>query len=184
MKLLLRFAVVLVVLAACFFGGATLLPKQMEVRQTIVIDATPEHVFPYLNNTTDWKRWCAWNTTNDPSLIYLYGGPMSGAGARQNWNGDKFGNWHMLFTQSTAPDSLNYELKQEGQTIKSTGSVVLKETEKGTIITWRQTTPLEDSPLALYKGAWQNYKTEQEIHESLTNLQTLMTDNKQNTAKK
>jgi hypothetical protein len=184
MKLLLRFAVVLVVLAAVFFGGATLLPDQIEVKQTIVVKATPDQIFPYLNNTSNWKRWSAWNITNDPSLIYLYGGPVSGAGARQNWNGDKVGNWHMLFTQSTAPDSLNYELKQEGQTIKSTGSFVLQKTEDGTLVTWIQRTPLEDNAVALYRGAWQNYKTEKEILESLTNLQSLVTDTQLNTAKK
>ncbi|WP_162426478.1 SRPBCC family protein [Pontibacter pudoricolor] len=184
MKLLLRFAVMLMVLAAIIFGGATLLPDQIEVKQTIVINATPDQVFPYLNNTSNWKRWSAWNMTNDPSLIYLYGGPVSGAGARQNWNGDKVGNWHMLFTQSTAPDSLTYELKQEGQTIKSIGSFVLQKTDAGTMVTWSQTTPLEDNPLALYKGAWQNYRTEQQILESLANLKSLVTDTQLNTAKK
>ena len=64
------------------------------------------------------------------------------------------------------------------------GSLVLQETDKVTLITWQQTTPLEYSPLALYKGAWQHYKTEQELQESLANLQILITDSKQNTAKK
>lgn len=184
MKLLYAMAVALVVLAAGLFGYATLLPRQAFVKQTILVNASPDQVFPYINNPTNWKQWCAWNKKHDPSLIYMYGGPVSGVGARQNWNGDKTGNWHMVFTESTENDRLAYELKQAGQTAKTTGSFTLEESENGTLVTWQQTTPLEDNILDLYKGAYHNYKTEEQILEGLTNLQALIQDTRNTTAKK
>lgn len=184
MKLLIRISVALAMLLAGFFGISMLLPKQGIIKQSILIAASPEQVFPLLNSPADWKRWSAWSKTYDPTLIYMYGGPLSGEGARQNWSGDKTGNWQMVFTGSTAPDSLAYELKQVGQTIKTTGCFTLHKTENGTLVTWQQTTPIQDNAMALYKGAWQNYKTEQEILLGLNNLQKLISDTKQNTAKK
>ena len=184
MKLLYGITAALVVLAAGLFGFSYFLPKQAVVKQTMLVNASPNQVFPFINNTTNWKRWCAWNKNYDSSLIYMYGGPVSGVGARQNWNGDKTGNWHMVFTVSAVNDSLTYELRQDGQPAKSNGSFTLEKTEKGTLVTWQQTTPLEDNLLDLYKGAYQNYKTEKQIQEGLANLQALILDTKNNTAKK
>ncbi|HEY4651870.1 MAG TPA: SRPBCC family protein [Pontibacter sp.] len=185
MKLLLKICLALAVVAALgLVGFSYFLPRQVVVRQSIRINASPDKVFPYINNPADWKRWSAWNKTYDPTLIYMYGGPLSGEGARQSWSGDKTGNWQMVFTQSTAPDSLSYELKQPGQTIVTKGTFTLEKTATGTQLTWQQLTPVEDNLLALYKGAWQHYKTEQQVQQGLQNLSTLLHDTSQTTAKK
>lgn len=184
MKLLLRLSVVLVVLAAGLFWFSSTLPKEIKVRQSIVIKAKPEQIFPYLNNPTDWKDWTVWNKTYDPSLIYMYGGQHRGVGARQSWSGDITGNWQMVLTQSVEPDSLGYELKQEGSDFTTTGNFILEENKEGTLVTWLQTTPLEDSPLALYKGAWQQSKTEEELQQGLQNLQTLVASTTKTNASK
>lgn len=160
------------------------LPRQAVVKQSIELDVAPDKVFPYLNNPTDWKRWTAWNKEYDPSVIYMYGGPLTGAGARQSWSGDKTGNWQMVFTNATAPDSLTYDLKETGKTIVAKGAFILEPTAAGTKLTWRQTTPVEDNMLALYKAVWQNYRTEQQVQQGLQNLKTLISDTKRNTAKK
>jgi len=185
MKLLLRITVVLVVLAAGLFWFSTMLPSKIDVRQSIVIGAKPAQIFPYLNNPTDWKNWTAWNKNYDPSVIYMYGGPQSGVGARQNWSGDITGNWQMVFTESIAPDSLAYELTQQNNPVITNGSFMLEQKGDSTQVTWQQTTPLDDNAVALYKGAWQKIKTEKEILTGLQNLQTLVTSTtKANAAKK
>ncbi|NEM98932.1 SRPBCC family protein [Pontibacter burrus] len=186
MKLLLKIcAVLLAILAVGVIGVSYKLPREAVVKQSIVINAAPEKIFPLLNNPTEWKRWSAWNTTYDPTLIYMYGGPLSGEGARQSWSGDKTGTWQMVFTTSTAPDSLSYDLKQQGQTIVTKGAFTLQKYENGTtLVTWLQKTPLEDNILALYKGVWFNYKTQNEVQQGLSNLNALITDTKHNTAKK
>ncbi|MEJ8756684.1 SRPBCC family protein [Pontibacter sp. H259] len=185
MKLLLKIFVALVVLAAGLFWFSTTLPSTIDIKQQIVIKAEPEQIFPYLNNPTDWKNWTAWNKTYDPSVIYMYGGPQRGVGARQNWSGDITGNWQMVFTQSTEPDSLSYELKQQDSPVKTIGSFILEEKGDSTQVTWLQTTPLENNIIALYKGAWQRSKTEKELMTGLQNLQNLViSTTKANASKK
>lgn len=185
MKLLLKIcAVLLAVVAIGVIGVSYKLPRQAVVKQSVVIAASPDRIFPLLNNPTEWKRWSAWNNTYDPTLIHMYGGPLSGTGARQSWSGDKTGTWQMVFTASAAPDSLTYELKQQGQTIVTKGAFTLQLADNGTLVTWQQTTPLQDDILSLYKGVWFNYKTQKEVQQALSNLNALITDTKHNTAKK
>ncbi|MBB6610377.1 SRPBCC family protein [Pontibacter sp. Tf4] len=185
MKLLLKICLALVVvLVIGVVGFSFILPRQIMVTKSVSIDAKPEKVFPYLNNPADWKRWSAWNKTYDPSLIYMYGGPLSGKGARQGWSGDKTGNWQMVFTNATAPDSLTYDLKETGTTIVAKGVITLQQTGDSTLVTWHQSMPLEDNMLALYEGLWKQHRTEQEVQQGLENLKTLISDTKHNTAKK
>lgn len=185
MKLLLKICVaVCAVIAVALIGLSYKLPRQAFVSQSIELDAAPDKVFPYLNNPTDWPRWSPWNKTYDPSVIYLYGGPLTGTGARQSWNGDKTGNWQMVFTNASAPDSLTYDLKEAGKATVTKGVFILELTATGTKLTWQQTTPVEDTMLELYKAAWQNYKTEQQVQQGLQNLKALVSDTKQNTAKR
>lgn len=184
MKLLLKISIALIVLAVGLAGFSYTLPKEAVVKQSIIIKASPEKVFQYLNNPADWKRWNAWNKAYDPTLIYMYGGPLTGKGARQSWNGDKTGNWQMIFTESVAPDSLTYQIKQDGAPFVTNGGFYLEETAAGTSLTWYQRMPIVDNPIALYKGAWQKNETEQQIQLGLTNLQTLISDTKNNTAKR
>ena len=174
MKLLLRITIVLVVLAAGLFWFSTTLPREINIKHSVLIKASPDQVFAYLNNPTDWKNWSVWNKAYDPSMIYMYGGPQRGVGARQSWSGDINGNWQMIFTQSIEPDSLGYELTQQGSPFKTKGNFILEKAASGTKVTWIQTTPLEDSPLAVYKGKWLQSKTEKELQQSLANLQTLL----------
>lgn len=185
MKLLLKICIAcMVVLAIGLVGFSYTLPRQALVLQHITIPASPEQVFPYLNNPTDWKRWSAWNKTYDPTLIYMYGGPLTGVGARQSWSGDKTGNWQMVFTHSAAPDSLRYDLKEPGTAIVTKGMFTLVKTAEGTQLTWQQVTPVEDNILALYKSVWHNYKTRQQVQQGLANLKSLIGDTNHNTAKK
>jgi uncharacterized protein YndB with AHSA1/START domain len=184
MKLLLRITIVLVVLAAGLFWFSTTLPREIKIKQRVLIKASPDQVFPYLNNPTDWKNWSVWNKTYDPSMIYMYGGPQRGLGARQSWSGDVIGNWQMIFTQSVEPDSLSYELTQEGSPFKTKGNFILQKSAGGTLVTWLQTTPLEDRPLAVYKGKWLQSKKEEELQQSLVNLQALLTATTKTSASK
>lgn len=184
MKLLFKIFGVLMLLSGSLYVYAHFLPKQISAIQTITINARPDQIFTFINNPTNWTHWSPWSKTYDPSLIHLYGGPLSGAGARHNWQGDVTGNWQMVFTQSAEPDSLAYELRQDEDSIVSTGSFKLTPTAAGTEVTWKQTKPLVDNPLALYLGAWQNYKLEQDFKKGLTNLQTLFTETQHKTAKR
>jgi uncharacterized protein YndB with AHSA1/START domain len=105
----------LLVAATAVYFGSFLLPDSYEVSKSIVVKAKPEQVFPYLNNPTQWEKWNAWNREYDPTMIRLYGGPMTGKGASQQWNGDKVGMVQMHFTESTPPSQLYYKQQTKGE---------------------------------------------------------------------
>jgi hypothetical protein len=182
MKLLLRVSLSLLFLAAALCAVSYLLPTKCEVVRTIVVKAAPERVFPYLNNPTEWKNWSAWNRTYDPTMIHMYSGPISGTGAIHTWSGDRIGNGQMVVTQSILPSQLDYQMTREGEENLTKGSFLLAKVNGGTLIIWKQTTPLAANPLARLVGAYRKYKLESELDQGLTGLQQLYVTKSKRTA--
>lgn len=150
------------------------LPKELGVKLSIVIDAAPEQIYPYLNNPAEWERWSAWNKANDPTMIHMYGGPWSGTGAIHRWSGDKAGNSFMVFKETVSPALLLYEQTMEGYPFPTLGTFELEKIAGGTQVTWQQQTPLADNPLALISGIWKKKKAEKELQAGLNGLKTLV----------
>lgn len=173
MKASLIVLISLLLAVGAAFLGSFLLPDSYEVSRSITIDARPEQVFPYLNNPTEWEKWNAWNKSYDPSMIRLYGGPMSGKGAYQQWNGDKVGMVQMRFTESTPPSQLYYTQQTKGEPYETIGIFSLEPIAEGTRVVWQQKSRIPDTPLARYKGFFKKLKVEQETEQSLMSLQAL-----------
>ncbi len=160
----------LLVAAAAVFAGSLLLPDTYEVSRAIVVQAKPEKVFPYLNNPTEWEKWNAWNKTYDPTMIRLYGGPLSGQGAYQEWNGDRIGQVKMRFTESNPPAQLYYTQQTKGEEFESVGIFSLEAVEDGTKIVWLQKSRVADDIFNKYRGFFLKLKMEQETEQSLVSL--------------
>jgi uncharacterized protein YndB with AHSA1/START domain len=173
MKASLIVLVSLLVAAAAVFAGSFLLPESYEVSRSIVVQAKAEQVFPYLNNPTQWERWNVWNKAYDPSMIRLYGGPMAGKGASQQWNGDKVGMVQMHFTESTPPSALYYKQQIKGKPFETIGIFSLEESDMGTKVVWHQKARVGDTLLDKYKGFFQKLKTEQETEQNLLSIKAL-----------
>lgn len=173
MKASLFVLVSLLVAATAVYFGSFLLPASYEVSRSITVHAKAEQVFPYINNPTEWEKWNAWNKSYDPSMIRLYGGPMSGKGASQEWNGDKVGMVKMHFTESTPPSQLYYKQQTKGDLHETIGIFSLEPVEGGTRIVWLQKSNLDDSTLGRYKGFFKKLKVEQETEQSLLALKSL-----------
>lgn len=63
-------------------------PRVARVKRSIEIAATPEKVFPHLNNLKSFvDGWSPW-TGKDPAATHSYGGPAEGVGATYAWKGD------------------------------------------------------------------------------------------------
>ncbi|WP_439883065.1 SRPBCC family protein [Pontibacter sp. MBLB2868] len=166
-----------VALGAAVYGASFLLPTELQLEHTLVLEATPEQVYHLLNNPTEWEKWSPVNKTTDPSMIRLFGGPMAGVGAKMRWSGDEVGNGEIELTESTEPASVAYkEILPDEATILE-GSFRLAAVEGGTAIYWTQKAQLQDKPLAKLKGAWLKYKRQTELEEGLLRLKTLLKKN-------
>jgi hypothetical protein len=100
--LIIIFAVFIVAIGAVLAYAATR-PDVFQVRRTIVVNAAPDKIFPYIN---DFKSWTAWSPyeTRDPNMQRTYGSSTSGKGATYSWNGDKnVGSGSMEIVDAPAP---------------------------------------------------------------------------------
>ncbi|WP_242919131.1 SRPBCC family protein [Pontibacter liquoris] len=177
MKLIWKLVLPLPVIAAALYGVSYRLPAQMLVEHRVELGVSPEQVYPYLNNPMEWPKWSSLNKAADPTIIYLYGGPMAGVGARMQWSGDKSGEGKLQLTESTSPSTLAYVQSESGMPDSVFGEFNLEPTKEGTALTWRQTSAIGTNPLDRYKGLYHTYKKQQEVEQGLAGLKTLLQDN-------
>lgn len=163
----------LLLLGVVLLGASFQLPLQHEVEQSIVLEAKPEKIYPYLENPTLWEKWNVINSTADPSMIRLYSGPMVGAGARMQWSGDRVGKGEVVFLESISPKQLSYKQLNGDNTAILNGSISLEVAEKGTKVTWTLNCPVKDEPLERWLGVWNKYKKHEELEQGLLRLKNL-----------
>lgn len=84
MKKLLIF---LLVLAGLFLAGGLLLPTEVHVERSMVIERPPATVFAMVNGYRTFNQWSPWAGL-DPDAEFVLQGPATGVGARMEWTGD------------------------------------------------------------------------------------------------
>jgi uncharacterized protein YndB with AHSA1/START domain len=74
-------------------------PDAFRFSRSTLINATPEAIFPMINNL---RAMNTWNTfaLRDPAAVTSYSGPDSGSGARHTFDGPKSGCGTIQITQS------------------------------------------------------------------------------------
>jgi len=177
MKLIWKLVLPLPVLAAAFCGIAYRLPTQLQAEHRVVLRVSPEQVYPYLNNPMEWPKWSALSKAADPSIIYLYGGPMAGVGARMQWSGDKLGDGNMQLTASASPSSIAYVQHETSLPDSVFGEFTLAPAYGGTEVIWRQKSAIGTNPMARLIGLYKQYRKQQEVEQGLAGLKMLVLQN-------
>jgi uncharacterized protein YndB with AHSA1/START domain len=72
-------------LLAVFVVISALKPEEYLIKREIVINAKPEAIYPYLNNTKNADRWMPWKEI-DPQVKSTYSGPEEGVGSISSWD--------------------------------------------------------------------------------------------------
>ena len=94
---------VLVVVAAILILAATK-PAKFKIERAVVIQASPEKIFPLINDFRNWSEWAP-QDREDPSIMRTYSGPPSGppsgVGAMSEWTSSgRAGSGSMSITES------------------------------------------------------------------------------------
>lgn len=88
MKKLLAIVVgVFVVGVVGVLGIAATKPDDFHVERSATINATPQEIYPHINNYKEWTAWSPWEKL-DPNMKRTYSGPESGPGAKYAWTGN------------------------------------------------------------------------------------------------
>jgi len=102
--------IILLVLVAGVLIFAATKPDSFNVQRAITIKASPDKVFPLINDFHQWAGWSPWEKL-DPEMKRTHGGAASGQGATYAWEGNsKVGAGRMEILESAAPSKIVIKL--------------------------------------------------------------------------
>ena len=103
-------SIIVVVLIAAVLGFAMTKPDSFRVQRTTKINATPEKIFPLINDFHSWASWSPWEKI-DPAMRRTHSGAAMGQGAVYEWEGNsKVGKGRMEITEASAPSKVTIKL--------------------------------------------------------------------------
>lgn len=95
---------------AAFLLWVSRKPDDFSVSRQININATPQDVFPWINNLKNLNQWNPW-AGEDPKSTIAYEGPEEGAGAIYTWSGGKQGSGKFTILDVKHPNEINCRLE-------------------------------------------------------------------------
>jgi hypothetical protein len=101
---------VVALLIAGVLGLAASKPDTFRVQRATSIQASPEKIFPLINDFHGWTSWSPWENI-DPAMKRTYGGAEKGKGAVYEWEGNnKVGKGRMEITEAIPPGKVTIKL--------------------------------------------------------------------------
>ncbi len=128
--------IAIVVLLAIILIYAATRPDTLHVERAIDIKASPEKIFPLINDLKQWDAWTPYN--KDPAMKKTYSANASGKGAMYAWEGNKeVGRGEITITDTTPPKEIVMALHMI-QPFEGRNHVVFSLDAKGdaTTVTW------------------------------------------------
>ena len=105
-----KIGILLLALVAGVLIYAATRPDSFRVERSLIIQAPPEKVFPFVNNLRQWEWWSPWEKI-DPQLRRTYSGAAEGQGAVYEWSGNQdIGSGRMEIVQSMPPSRIVFQL--------------------------------------------------------------------------
>src|SRR4030081_4114131 len=98
--------VVLVIGVAGLLGFAAINPDAFRFQRAAGMKATPEKIFPLINDFHSWASWSPWEKI-DPAMRRTHSGAAMGQGAVYEGEGNsKVGKGRMEITEASAPSKV------------------------------------------------------------------------------
>lgn len=121
-------------------GYVALLPSAFTYERSIVINASAERVFPFVNDFKLWSRWSPWEK-RDANLQRTYSEPSGGEGAVYHWHGNKqVGEGEMRITKSVPHEKVLIDLTFITPIAAQNKTIfTLTPEAEGTRVTWTMT---------------------------------------------
>jgi hypothetical protein len=112
-KLLSVILAVLLLIVGVVLANAAAKPDTFRVERTASIKASPEKIFPLIDNFDNWGAWSPWEK-KDPAMKRTRSGAPSGKGSVYAWDGDRnVGKGRMEIADTSAPSKVTLKLDFE-----------------------------------------------------------------------
>lgn len=129
------FLVLGVIVAAILVIVAVQSPE-MNVSREIEVAATPDALFPFINNSKKSFEWMPWSES-DPTVEIEYSGPVEGVGSFSSWKGKEMGVGTAEVIESIPNQVVKTKLTYtEPFAMSQMAQVSLTPTSRGTIVKW------------------------------------------------
>ena len=167
-KLLLLVGVLITLFVAISF----FISKDYSVERTIVINAEPSEIYPYVVDLKEWSKWGVW-FKRDPNMELEFSGPDRAIGMRSEWKSETEGNGEMEITQLEHNRRVLYRLYFPDFDMGSNGAVEIKPTSNGSIVTWRDEGTVDNNPINRYFALMMDGMIGPDFEMGLENLKIL-----------
>jgi effector-binding domain-containing protein len=131
-----KVGIVLLFLIAAFVLTGYLLPRQVHIERSIVVERPASMMFELLNSYRYFNEWSPW-AKRDPKAQFIISGPDSGVGARMSWVGEPHlvGSGWQEIVASKPYELINIKLDFDAQGLADTGFALTAQGD-ATRVTW------------------------------------------------
>ena len=135
MKILKVLAIVLLALVGLWFVLAAVAPAELNIEESITIEASSATVFANVNCLDKWQAWSAWQAM-DPEMKNEYSENPCGVGAWNSWDGPSSGKGTQTIEEVSGTEAIKMNLVFEGFEGVNYANWTFLETEGSTTVTW------------------------------------------------
>ncbi len=177
MKWFKRILIGLALIVGALVVISLFLPSTAQVSRSISIAATPEQVFPYVNDLKRFNQWSPW-AARDPEMVQTYTGAEEGVGQTLSWESDdpNVGNGSQTITESVLNSHVAAELDFGDMGIAQS-AWDLEPVSAGTEVTWSFESELGANPVMRYMGLMFDKLIGTEYETGLASLKELVESN-------
>ena len=131
-----KVGIVFLFLIAAFVVIGYLLPRQVHIERSIVVERPASMMFELLNSYRYFNEWSPW-AKRDPKAQFIISGPDSGVGARMSWVGEPHlvGSGWQEIAASKPYELINIKLDFDAQGLADTGFALTAQGD-ATGVTW------------------------------------------------
>lgn len=167
--------IIIAIVIIAFLVIASMRPSTFSLQRSATINASPEKIFPHLNDFKNWGAWSPWDKM-DPDLKRTFSGSASGEGAKYSWVGNnKVGEGSMEITKSVP--NANVELNLNFlKPFKANNVTEFKITQKGNTsnVNWEMRGPLNLFMKIMHMFMNMDKMVGKDFEKGLTNLKSIV----------
>lgn len=111
-------------------------PK-MNISRELLIKASPEAIFPFINNSRKANDWMPWSES-DPQVVTVYSGPEEGLGSKSSWESPgKMGTGQAVVVESVLNQIVKTQLTYtKPMEMEQLAEFSLTPNPEGTFVRW------------------------------------------------
>lgn len=144
------------------------LPTYWYAERSVLIQAPPGVIFPYVNNLKKWREWAV-QDQHRPDLATEYSGPDAGVGATSRWQ-DENGRAVLKIMQSERNERVGYQVLFNAGALQAQGSIILFAEGPATRVLWKVGGERGSNPAHRYRALLDRYWIGKDLAASLQTL--------------